>query len=296
VLGSLALVASLGACVPRGAPCGGPTIRFAVIGDYGLDGPAEAEVAALVRGWAPDFVITLGDNNYPAGAAATIDANVGKHYATFIAPYAGAHGPGRAENAFFPALGNHDWDTAGAAPYLSYFSALPGNGRYYDFVRGHVHLFALDSDPREPDGIGADSVQARWLRERLLASTARWKVVYLHHAPYSSSSAHGSSVELQWPYGAWGASAVLAGHDHTYERLRVGGLPYLVNGLGGAPRYDFGTPLPESQVRHAASHGAQLVVADAGRITFRFHDAGGAALDVAELRAPGCEAGVPATP
>lgn len=286
-LACLALLAVPGGCAPRGAPCSGPAVRFAVIGDFGLDGPAEAEVAALVRSWNPDFVVTLGDNNYPAGAAETIDANVGKHYAAFLGP--------RAENAFFPALGNHDWDTAGAAPYLAYFPALPGNGRYYDFVRGPVHLFALDSDPREPDGIGADSVQARWLRERLQASTAPWKVVYLHHAPYSSSSAHGSSLELRWPYGAWGASAVLAGHDHTYERLLVGGVPYLVNGLGGAPRYDFGTPLPESQARHAASHGAQLVLADRGRITFRFHDTGGALVDRVELRAPGCP-GEPAAP
>src|SRR5690606_107620 len=39
--------------------------RFAVIGDYGEDGPEEAAVAALVRSFGPDFVVTAGDNNYP---------------------------------------------------------------------------------------------------------------------------------------------------------------------------------------------------------------------------------------
>ena len=38
---------------------------------------------------------------------------------------------------------------------------------------------------------------------------------------------------LQWPFEAWGAHAVLAGHDHLYERVTFGNFPYFVNGLGG---------------------------------------------------------------
>src|SRR5690606_17477017 len=102
--------------------------RFAVIGDYGEDGPGEAAVAALVRSFGPDFVVTAGDNNYPSGEAATIDANIGKHYAEFICPYRGAYGSGSRANRFFPAPGNHDWYTFGLAPYLEYFE-LPGNER-----------------------------------------------------------------------------------------------------------------------------------------------------------------------
>src|SRR5690349_12182306 len=100
--------------------------QFAVIGDYGFDGPNEAAVAALVKSWDPAFVITVGDNNYDSGSASTIDANIGKHYHEFIGNYAGAYQPGSATNRFFPALGNHDWATAGAQPYLNYFT-LPGN-------------------------------------------------------------------------------------------------------------------------------------------------------------------------
>src|SRR4029453_17336092 len=44
-------------------------IRFAAIGDFGSDGQAPADVANLVASWKPDFVITMGDNNYPDGAA-----------------------------------------------------------------------------------------------------------------------------------------------------------------------------------------------------------------------------------
>ena len=37
---------------------------FAVIGDYGTGTIVEARVAEMVRQWNPDFVVTVGDNNY----------------------------------------------------------------------------------------------------------------------------------------------------------------------------------------------------------------------------------------
>src|SRR6267142_6027258 len=40
---------------------------IAVIGDFGGDTPEEAQVAALVAGFQPDLVVTVGDNNYPGG-------------------------------------------------------------------------------------------------------------------------------------------------------------------------------------------------------------------------------------
>src|SRR5436305_11759591 len=121
------------------------SVRFAVIGDYGDAGQNELDVANLVHGWNPDFVITTGDNNYNDGAASTIDRNIGQYYHDFIFPYTGTYGPGAPFNKFFPALGNHDWVTAGAAPYLSYFT-LPNNERYYDFASGPAHFYSIDSD------------------------------------------------------------------------------------------------------------------------------------------------------
>ncbi len=253
------------------------TVRFAVIGDYGLAGRPEADVAALVKRWNPDFIITTGDNNYPRGAAETIDRNIGQYYREFIYPYQGRYGAGAATNRFFPVLGNHDWATPGAKPYLEYFT-LPGNERYYDFVWGPVHLFAVDSDDREPDGITRDSKQAAWLRDRLAASTSPWKLVYMHHPPFSSGL-HGSTAALQWPYAEWGATAVLAGHDHTYERILRDGFPYFVNGLGGNGIYRFKTVVPGSQVRYNADFGAMLVEASHDAITFQFISRKGVIID-----------------
>jgi len=153
--------------------------RFAVIGDYGLAGKPESDVAALIKGWDPDFIITTGDNNYPDGMPETIDENIGQYFHNYIYPYTGDYGEGSDTNRFFPSMGNHDWSITRGKTYLDYFT-LPGNERYYDFVWGNVHLFAIDTDGREPDGVGRSSVQGQWLKKELAASTSVWKIVYMH--------------------------------------------------------------------------------------------------------------------
>jgi tartrate-resistant acid phosphatase type 5 len=262
------------------------TVRFAVIGDFGDNTTDEAAVAALVKGWKPDVVVTTGDNNYPNGEASTIDINIGKYYAEFIGNYRGQFGPGSQVNRFWPSPGNHDW-VSGLGAYIEYFT-LPGNERYYDVDLGLVHLYALDSDPHEPDGVTQDSVQARWLRDRLSSSKSCYDVVYFHQASYSSAR-HGSSQYMRWPFRAWGAEVVLAGHDHTYERLAVDGIPYFVTGLGGASKYDFpGPPIAETQFRYNEGYGAMLVTANKGAITYDFVTADGVKRDT--LTAPAAAA------
>ncbi len=254
-----------------------PSVHFAVIGDYGLAGQAELDVANQVKSWNPDFIVTLGDNNYADGSASTIDANIGQYYHDFISPYTGSYGTGAATNSFFPVLGNHDWVATNAQPYLDYF-VLPGNERYYDFIQGPVHFFMLDSDTHELDGNTDTSIQATWLKNSLSASSSPWNIVLLHHAPFSSGL-HGSNATLQWPYEAWGADAVLAGHDHTYERIIKGTIPYFVNGLGGRSIYSFGTPIAGSQLRYNADYGAMLVDATNAYINFKFINRSGAVID-----------------
>lgn len=259
-------------------------IRFAVIGDYGGGGMPEADVAALVLSWQPDFILTTGDNNYPSGSAETIDVNIGQFYHTYIFPYFGKYGEGASENRFFPTLGNHDWNTDLAQPYLDYFT-LPGNERYYDFVWGPVHFFALDSDVREPDGVNSSSKQAVWLTERLATSVTPWQIVYFHAPPYSSGL-HGSAAWMRWPFAEWGADAVLAGHDHTYERILRDGIVYFVNGLGGGSRYPFASTVDGSQVRYNIDYGAQLVEASPTELLFQFFNRRGELVDEFRISRP----------
>ena len=255
--------------------------RFAVIGDYGNGSQNEADVAALIRSWNPDFIITTGDNNYPDGAANTIDDHIGQFFHEFIAPYKGSYGEGAHDNRFFPSLGNHDWHAKDAQPYLDYFT-LPGNERYYDFTWGEVHFFVLDSDTDEPDGASSSSVQAAWLQSRMAASNNPWKIVYFHHAPHSSAR-HGPIERMQWPFAQWGADVVMSGHDHTYERISRDGIWYFVNGLGGAGRYDFKNIVDGSQVRYNEDHGAMLVEVGREIMRFQFINRQGSVIDDFEL-------------
>ena len=265
------------------------------IGDFGHSGRFEAEVARLVKSWQPDLILTVGDNNYPSGAVETIDLNIGQFYHEFIAPYKGAYAGGAVTNRFFPTLGNHDWLTPNAKPYLDYFT-LPGNRRYYTFTNGPVQFFALDSDGKEPDGVTADSRQGQWLMKELAASTSAWRVVYFHHAPYSSGVYHGSqtgeSDKLRWPFRAWGAHVVLTGHDHVYERLRADGLTYIVTGLGGDSFDKFHQPpIRESVKRFTGGFGALRMDATETNLTLRFITSNNRVMDTHVLFKPSAAIG-----
>lgn len=217
------------------------SITFAVIGDYGNADPIEADVAKMVKSWNPDFVITTGDNNYPLGAAGTIVKNIGNYYYDFIynpdAPEAQrCHGKAAAEafNRFFPSPGNHDNYSAPALqPYLDYFS-LPGDERNYEFTWGAAHFYSLNT------GVAGnvnccDSPEAKWLQEAMAKSTSPFNFVYFHHPPYSTSN-HGSSTAMRWPFAEWKADAVFNGHDHVYEKVidkQVPGTVYFVCGNSG---------------------------------------------------------------
>lgn len=286
---------------PSTEPTTEPPVVFAVIGDYGTDGRRAREVAKLVRSWDPEFIIALGDNYYwRAGGRGTgkYDESTGKHYGEWLADIdtTGKNLPeGKAEkNAFFPALGNHDYSDATPSldTYLKYFK-LPGDGfsnssdneRYYDFVQGPVHFFVVNSNPDEPDGIDRRSKQARWLRDELTSSTSAWKVVYGHHPPYSSDSTHGSTDELQWPYAEWGADLVLSGHSHAYERIERDGIVYLVNGLGGASRYRFDDEVEGSKKRYRSDWGAQRATATSQTLELKFYNTDEELIDEVTLTA-----------
>jgi hypothetical protein len=242
------------------------SVGFAIIGDYGDGGPKQAAVARMIIDWSPDFVATVGDNVYSDSG---YDWLVAQFYWPLIGGYNGQWGTGPTVNSFYPALGDHDYSDASLDEYLTFFD-LPGPGtdslgtsgneRYYDVRRGPVHLFVVNSNPEEPDGITATSVQAQWLEESLAASDAPWQVVTLHHPPYASGT--GGTPTLRWPFEEWGADLVVAGDEHFYERLVIAALQYAISGLG-VNNYDVdGAPEPESQVIYTTDDaGALFIVA-----------------------------------
>jgi tartrate-resistant acid phosphatase type 5 len=250
-------------------------VVFAVIGDFGANTRAEKNVAKALKAKHPDFILTVGDNNYPKGCWSSIDKNIGQYYASFIANYKGKYGNGSEEARFFPSLGNHDWYAKskclhhGSLPYLEYFT-LPGNQRYYDFQKGPVHFFALDSDGREPDGIKIGSKQYLWFVEKLKKSTATFKIVYFHHAAFSSAR-HGSTKQMQWDFSSLGIDGVFSGHDHSYERIVRDNVVYFVNGVGGNNSLSkLKKRVAGSQYFYNKKHGFMLVNVNSNEMHIQF--------------------------
>lgn len=257
-----------------------PAIRFAAIGDFGDDSIASGDVSELVRSWGVDFIITLGDNRYEDR---TYDRTVGKHFCGYLAAVTQAtncNGGSASVNAFFPTPGNHDYfdgKGGGINEYLDYFT-LPGAGiatsgtsgteLYYDFIMGPVHFFTIDSEAAS-NSMASLNEQKTWLQTAMTASTTPWQIVYFHHPPYSSGI-HGSNPFMQWDFKAWGADAVLSGHDHTYERIVVDDMLYFVNGLGGKSLYPWGPKVKGSEYRYNINYGAMQITASADALFFEF--------------------------
>ncbi|HBN22950.1 MAG TPA: alkaline phosphatase [Holosporales bacterium] len=259
--------------------------RIAIIGDYGHDGQGNgsARVAKLVQKHKPSSIITLGDNIYPDfDKKADLDKLMAKPYLKYLGAHTGAQSGKKANRRFYPTIGNHDVKDGRVSTYLSYFQP-PGNGRYYDFVCGPVHFFSLNS-ALETDGNTEDSEQAQWLKEKLEASTAQFKVVYFHHPPYSSGS-HGPSKHMRWPFKEWDVDVVLSGHEHNYERIERDGIRYVVNGLGGNPYIrGFKDVDPESVIRYSAQFGALFLTIKKESLSFKFITIDGKTIDAFDVK------------
>ena len=137
-------------------------------------------------------------------------------------------------------------------------------------------------------GIDPSTPQGQWLQADLAANTKRCIVAYWHY-PRFSSGMHGSysSLKTFWDalYAA-GATIVINGHDHHYERFAlqapdgtadaVGGIRQFVVGTGGAGLYSMSTTLPNSEVRNNTSKGVLKLTLSDGSYTWQFIPVAGA--------------------
>lgn len=201
-------------------------VRVLVFGDSGEGGSDQRALRDQMFTTPADLVIHTGDVAYDDGEIGEYEDNVFGIYTELFRNV-----------PFFPAPGNHDHRTLQGAPFRHVF-ALPGDELWYSFDWGRVHFAALDTE--------ADyATQAAWLDADLARTQLPWKVVYMHRPPYSSGH-HGSDTRLRAllaPILArHGVQLVLAGHDHSYERLHPqDGIAYVVTGGGGRGTYDVGT-------------------------------------------------------
>jgi acid phosphatase type 7 len=193
-------------------------IGFLAFGDSGGGGVDQRSLVDQMDGFPEQLIIHTGDLAYDHGTINDIEDTVFGFYAGLF-----RHLP------FFPASGNHDYETSQGAPFRAVF-ALPGDERWYSYDWGRIHFVALDTE-------ASYSTQAAWLDADLAASALLWKVVYFHRPPYSSGE-HGSDTSLRQALEPilekHHVQLVLAGHDHNYERMTPQrGIQYVVTGGGG---------------------------------------------------------------
>ena len=211
------------------------SIRFLVIGDTGTGTEQQQELANIMRRYRQvfpfEFVLMLGDNMYGSEKAVDYRTKFENVYKPLLDQ----------KIKFYAALGNHDESNQ---RFYEFFN-MEGQ-EYYRFKKGDVNFYSLNSNYM-------DKKQVDWLNDKLAADTARWKIAFFHHPPYSSGGKHGSDTKLREIvepiFLKHGVNVVFAGHEHFYERIKPQkGIYYFISGSAGKLRkgdVKTGSPLTE---------------------------------------------------
>ncbi|WP_136440869.1 metallophosphoesterase family protein [Pacificoceanicola onchidii] len=181
----------------------------------------------------PAFCYHLGDVIYPHGAE--------EHYEDeFYQPFS-AYGP-----AILAIPGNHDYRGDHLASFAKNFLApklvpTPGGRPAMNLP---WYYFTLDTPVATIIGLGTVSnyvspEQTHWLKTELAAAPKdKALIIASHYPPYCFDGSHNTGPRASIS-GAISASGrmpdlVIAGHSHTYQRMRTPpGYPLIVVGTGG---------------------------------------------------------------
>ena len=248
-----------------------PTVTLTGAGDIASCERDEDEATAALLENVPGFVFTAGDNAYGQGTPA--------QFANCYEPSWGAQ-----RERTFPAIGNHDAETVGAAGYFGYFGARAGDPQagWYALNLGTWRLIVLNSTCVDAGGCGKDTNQGRWLQAELEAHPTDCTLA-IWHQPRWSTGHHGPTpgVAPFWDalYAA-GVDLVINAHDHDYERFSPvdpsgkadleRGIRQIVAGTGGAALRPFEEDDPNSEVRQASTHGVLRLDLHRGSYDWQF--------------------------
>jgi hypothetical protein len=185
-----------------------------------------------------------------------------------------------------PTPGNHDWPNhaRGYDPYFDYLG-LPNQAHNYSFRVGAWKFIGFNSmaagDP-DPGQAQLDFVAAE------LGEPGTAKIVFCHHAPYSSDTSHGDNPAVQPVLNLMEGKAILhmAGHSHGMEEFQArSGVTTIVQGAGGRALYTF-DPRPYSAWFDNSHFGlCRLTLHDDGPLTIDWLDQNGTLLHTTHLAA-----------
>ena len=210
--------------------------RFVAMGDSRTNPQDWAQVAAAVRTQAPDLVVFSGD-------MVTRGRNDWQWDEQFFAPAKDFF----ATTAFYAVIGNHE-ENAPLYNELFYTPTADGLGRNWHQQIGNVLLIGIDGDA----DWSSKSKKYKWLESVLSQSKANFIFLFDHY-PAWTSGGHGRLNIISLPkerqvrqsqnailplLSKYKATAMIAGHDHFYERSEPPrGVTAIVSGGAGAPRY-----------------------------------------------------------
>jgi hypothetical protein len=236
-------------------------------GDISDCGNENDEMTAQLLDEIPGTVFTTGDNVYDDGTP--------EEFMNCYDPTWGRH-----KDRTRPIPGNHDFGYEDGAGYYEYFNDIPP---YYAYDLGSWRIYALNTEL----DLSAESEQIAWLQEDLAANPRQCALAFWHQPRWSSGIEHGSYEEYQ---DLWeilheaGAELTVHGDEHNYERfaeMNAGGsasspgMRSIVVGTGGKSHYEFGTPLPASEVRESSSYGVLKLTLYPDRYEWEFVPAAG---------------------
>jgi hypothetical protein len=279
----LSLLAVLAALAAGAAPARAADPTIAAAGDIAC-GPAETGVfpcqqvatSGLLLAMNPTAVLTLGDNQYNSGSLSDYNAFYNPSW-------------GRLKAITHPVIGNHEYGSANASGYFSYYgsAAGPKPGGYYSFDVGTWHLIALNANcDQVPGGCGLGSPEEQWLKADLAAHPAVCTLAFEHQPLWATPTFAEPRVLplFQDLYDA-NAEILLTGHDHIYDRFapsrpdqtvdNARGVQQFIVGTGGRDLSGLGPDNPNSQVRDNDTFGVFKLTLHPSSYDWQFVPAGG---------------------
>lgn len=218
----------------RTPPAGGRPFTFLIYGDNRSDHRAHQAVVEAMDRVHADLWINTGDLVAVGGRP--------HDWTTFF----DIEGAALRQVPMYPVIGNHEVVFGGERLFGRYFGQ--SEGPFYGAQTwGNVRFVFIDTFVDAHRGTPS-ARQAAWLLEAVKAAKADPAIDHVlavtHVAPYSSVPMRRGNAGLRALLAqleAAGVDALLAGHDHLYERATLdSGLPYLIVGGGGAPLYPTG--------------------------------------------------------
>ncbi|MEM9675166.1 MAG: metallophosphoesterase [Bacteroidota bacterium] len=264
---------------------------FALMGDTEARPHINDHIGKLIWDERPNFIVNLGD---------LTDGGFEEHKFQWNYEYFAGTRPLHSRIPVFPVAGNGEGDLY----WYRNYHKLPGDESYYSFSYGNAEFFMLNSNEREKEFVPGGK-QYEWLEKALQKSTATWKFVAHHHAPYSSDeNDYGNSWQDSTVYGdlsmrpvvplyeKYGVDMVFFGHLHTYQRSlpmveelvrEDEGVMYVQCGGGGGNLEDFAPARAWFSAKTYRGHHYATVTVHGNNLRFQVFDDQGRMKDLMTL-------------